>query len=200
MLRDEPIKKGIMNDTPKIERHFEPEFDKAANEYEITLGPSYLNGLPDVEDWHILLNAIENPVTKEFAELWHEKAKAAKGVPLRQDFDFRTLVKFGRYLALYKRTEEGHWLTTFCGDGIVEEIKLELSNKYIHEYADKETLKFWMDNIQQITEQCRPVMEYYTLEYTKEHHKTSIVLNLPLKSGDSDLVDMFICHESFLYL
>lgn len=189
-----------MNDTPKIERYFEPEFDKSADDYKITLGPSYLNSLPDLQDWHAFLKTIENPVTKEFAEVWQEKAMAAKGVPLRSDFDFQTLVKYGRYLVIYKRTEDGHWLTTFCGDGIVEEIKLELSNKYIHEYADKETLKFWMANIQHITVQCRPVMEYFPLEYTKEHLKTSMSLNLPLRSGESDSVDMFICHESCLYL
>lgn len=189
-----------MNDTVKIEKYFDREFASEANNYKNIIGPSYLNGLPDPEEWHIFLKSIEDPITKEFAEVWQDKAKAAKGVPLRSDFDFQNLVKYGKYLTIYKRTEEGYWLTTYCGIGIAEELKLELSNKYIHEYADEDILEYWMANIQQITECCKPIVEYYALEYTNQHHKTSQTLNLPLRSGASDSVDMFICYEYFSYV
>lgn len=189
-----------MNDTQKIERRFELGLSKPSDNYQAILGPSYLSGLPSEKEWVDFIKCIKNPATKEFAEIWREKATVAKGVPLRSDFNFQTLVKYGKNLAIYKRTEEGRWLTTFCGDGIVEDIKLELSHKYIDEYADEETLKFWMANIQQITEQCKPIFEVFTLEYTKEHHKTSQTLNLPLRSGSNDSADMFICYDYFLYL
>lgn len=189
-----------MDYTPKIARHIDFGLAKPSDNYKAIKGPSYIDGLPSEKEWLDFLNIIENPGTKEFAELWREKYQAANGIPHRQDFDFETLVKYGKHLVIYKRNEEGRWFTTFCGDRIVEEIKLELSHKYIDDYADEETIKFWMTNIQQITQQCTPIFEIFTLEYTKEHHKTSHSLNLPLKSGADGSVDMFICHEFFLYI
>ena len=189
-----------MNDSQKIEKYHESGIVNPSDNFLITKGPSYLEGVPSDKEWLGFINKVENLETKEFTNLWREKSKIENGVPLRRDFDFRSLVKFGKNLVIYKFTEEGRWFTTFCGDNIVEETNLELSNKYIDEYADENTLKYWMENIQLITEQHMPVFENYTLEYSKKDHKTSLAINLPLRSGADDSIDMIICHESFLYL
>jgi hypothetical protein len=189
-----------MDHSRKIKQNFDSGLVKPSDSYQAILGPSYKSGLPSEKEWLDFISGIENSGTREFAQVWREKSKAVNGVPLRRNFDFKTLVKYGQNLVICKRTEKGRWLTTYCGDTIVQEINLELSNKYIDEYADKETINFWMANIQQITEQCKPVFEIFTLEFTAKHHKTNYSLNLPLRSGADESVDMFICHEFFLYL
>lgn len=165
--------------------------------YEIFLGPSYLDGLPDQQEWQAFNEHIQDPASVAFAELWQAKAMAAGGIPLRQDFSFQDLVKYGSRLALYKLTEDNRWLTTFCGDEIVQNVGSELTNKCMDEYADKDTLKFWMDNIEIICGQGKPVMEFYVLDHAGKDYSMCHSLNLPLRSGTRDFSDMFICHENY---
>ncbi len=168
-----------------------------ADDYEVFIGPSYLDGMPDQQEWRAFCKYFQDPSSLAFAALWQEKAMAANGVPLRSDFSFKDLVKYGTHLALYKLTEENRWLTTFCGDGVVQHIGFEPTGKCLDEYADKDTLEFWAANIKRITEHCEPVMEIITLDYVNKDYSRSKTLNLPLRSGLRDLPDMFICHVAY---
>ena len=180
-----------MDETHKVEQ--------GEDDYKVIVGPSFSRSLPGREEWQFFVESIQCAESREFAALWLEKAQAANGIPLRSDFDFRELVKYGKYLILYKLTQDNRWLTTFCGDGIVEDIDRELTGKHLDDYAEEKTLDFWMKNIQLMLEDHKPIMEYFTLEYTKKQHKMSQSLNLPLKSGAGDTVDMFICHEAVVF-
>lgn len=174
-----------------------PRPKAAADSYEVFLGPSYLDGLPDQEEWRAFNKYIQDPASLAFAGLWQEKAAAANGIPLRKDFGFRELVKYGSHLALYRLTEDNRWLTTFCGDIIVQNVGIELTGKCIDEYADKDTLEFWMENIKFICEQGKPIVEFYSLEHAGKDYSVCHSLNLPLRSGTHDFSDMFICHDIY---
>ncbi|MCH8863338.1 MAG: hypothetical protein IID51_12635, partial [Proteobacteria bacterium] len=115
-----------------------------------------------------------------------------------KEFSFRDLTKYGSSLALYKLTEDDRWLTTFCGEEIVQDVGFELTGKYLDEYADKDTLEFWMENIKFICGQGKPIMESYTLDHANREYAKCLSLNLPLKSGVHDFPDMFICHETYV--
>lgn len=99
------------------------------NSYEVVIGPSFMDGFPDQEEWLSFKKCIQYPETLAFLGLWQEKAFAAQGIPLRKDFSFEELVKFGRHLAIFKQTEDNRWLTTFCGGAIVEQIAFEPTGK-----------------------------------------------------------------------
>lgn len=165
--------------------------------YEVFVGPSYLDGLPNQKEWLAFCKSIQHPSSLVFAEMWQEKAVAANGVPLRSDFSFQDLVKYGSSLALYKLTEENRWLTTFCGDEIVQNVGFEPTGKFLDEYADQDTLEYWAKSIKHIIGRCEPVMEFFTLDFANKDYSRSQTLNLPLRSGLRDLPDMFICHLAF---
>lgn len=174
-----------------------PQPKAAAGSYEVSVGPAYLNGTPNQEKWLAFNEYIKDPEALAFAGLWHQKAKTADSVPLRKDFSFKELVEFGRFLTLYKLTEDDRWLTTFCGEEVAYNVGMELAGKHLDEYASKEILKIWMDNMVYICEQGRPFMEIFDLDYAGKSHLECHTLNLPLRSGDRDFPDMFVCFESY---
>ena len=177
------------------------------NGYKVLNGPSYLDCLPDQEHWLESKKLIQDSKALAMLELWHEKAVAAKGVPLRKDFSFEDLVKHGSHMLLYKLTEDNRWLTTFCGGTIVEALGVELTGKYIDEYGDKNSLEFWMNNIKYISKHGAPLVEYYSLNFIGKEFIECMDLNLPLRSGERDFPDMFLalmvfdprtCNKSFI--
>lgn len=179
------------------ENNNRPPPKAAVDSYEVFLGPSYLQGLPALDEWRAFNGSIQDPESLAFAELWQKKATIIKGVPLRKDLGFRDLVRFGRNLVLYKRTNDDRWLTTFCGDEIVQNVGIELTGKCLDEYADKDTLEYWMQNIEYVCNQGKPIMEFYTLDHASKDYSLCQSLNLPLRSNNSDLPDMFVCHEVY---
>lgn len=174
-----------------------PQPKAAADSFEVSVGPGFLDGLPSQEDWLAFKERIEEPNSAVFAGLWQEKAKAENGVPLRSALSFRELVKYGKHLTLYKLTEEERWLTTFCGDEVVVNLGMELTGKHLDEYGCEETLKFWMSNMKYIRDQGRPYMETFTLDYVGKPYSVCRTLNLPLRSGNRDFPDMFVCYETY---
>jgi hypothetical protein len=54
-----------------------------------------------------------------------------------------------------------------------------------------------MENMVYIREQGRPFMEIFDLDYAGKPHLNCHTLNLPLRSGNRDFPDMFICFESY---
>lgn len=171
--------------------------EAAYNGYKVISGASFLESLPSQEQWLDFTKLIQDPMTMAMAELWYKKAIAAKGVPLRKDFSFDDLAKYGSHLLLYKLTEDNRWLTTFCGTTIVDTLGIELTGKYIDEYGDENSLEFWLSNIKYITEQGAPFVEYYSLNFVDKEFVECADINLPLRSGDRDFPDMFFAIMSF---
>ena len=169
----------------------------AYNDYKVIEGTSFLDSLPSQEQWLDFKNLTQDPMTLAMIELWYKKAKAVNGVPLRKDFSFEELAKYGSHLLLYKLTEDNRWFTTFCGTKIVDTLGIELTGKYIDEYGDKNALLFWLKNIKYITEQGMPFVEHYSLNFVDKEFVECADINLPLRSGDRDFPDMFFAFMSF---
>lgn len=175
-----------------------PQPQASSDSFELSVGPKFLDGLPGQEEWVAFNECIEDPKAQAFAGLWHEKAVAANGVPLRKDLSFAELVRFGKHLTLYKLTEEDRWLTTFCGEEVTLNVGMELTGKHLDEYASEETLKFWMDNMKYIQVEGAPYLEIFRLDYAGKPFMKCHTLNLPLRSGGQKLPDMFVCYESYM--
>ncbi len=169
----------------------------AYNGYKALKGPSYLDCLPNEEHWLEFKKLIQSSKGLAMIELWHEKAVAAKGVPLRKEFSFKDLAEHGSHMMLYKLTEDNRWLTTFCGDTIVAALGVELTGKYIDEYGDENALEFWMENIKYISEHGAPLVEYYSLNFVDKEFIQCMDINLPLRSGERDFPDMFLAMMIF---
>ena len=174
-----------------------PQPQAASESFEVSVGPKFLDGMPGQEEWLAFNVCIDDPKAVALAEVWHDKAKAANGVPLRNDLSFRELVKFGKFLTLYKLTEEDRWLTTFCGEEVVHNVGMELTGKHLDEYASEKTLRFWMDNMTYIRDEGRPYLETFTLDVANKPYRVCQTLNLPLRSGTRPFPDMFVCYESY---
>ena len=160
---------------------------------ELVLGPSFKEAADTGDLWRDFLSQVDDPLALPFAELWGKKACAVDGVPLRKDFDFKELVKFGSNMCIAKLTNDGRWLTTFCGDAIVERIDMELTGKHIDEFADPDTLPFWEQSCHHLSDDCRPVIEKYNLDFAEKTYTRVTSVNLPLKSSKKlDFADMHI--------
>lgn len=175
----------------------EQQSNAVYNDYKALKGPSYLDCLPGQEHWLEFKQLIQSSKGLAMIELWHAKAVAAKGVPLRKDFSFKELAEHGSHLLLYKLTEDNRWLTTFCGDIIVDILGVELTGKYIDEYGDKNALEFWMENIKYISGHGAPLVEYYNLNFVDKEFIQCMDICLPLRSGERDFADMFLAMMVF---
>lgn len=170
---------------------------KRTFDYKVIFGPSFSAGLTEHEEWQSFKKLILNPNSLALAELWHEKALKAGGVPFRQDFSFREFVKFGSFIFLAKLNEENRWRTTYCGEGIVWNSGLEPTGKCLDEFGTPETLKFWLDNLKALTDESKIYLEFFKLEFTTGEIIHSTVINLPLKSKDSNFPDINLTYDAF---
>lgn len=171
-------------------------FGKSHN-LDFNYGPSFQNGLVDPEEWETFKKNIKCENSAALTDLWHKKADVANGVPNRKDFRFEDLVKFGSNLYLAKLTEDNRWLTTFCGEGIVNTVGFDASSKYIDEFGPPELLEYWLKNLKELTDHSKPFMEYYTLEFANREFIHCSSINLPLKSEGSDFPDIVMTHEAY---
>ena len=167
------------------------------SDYRVVPGPSFSNGLPDLDEWLSFKKLILNPDSLAFAELWFNKATTAKGTPLRKDFSFHELVTYGSNLYMAKLTEDNRWHTTYCGNNIVDELGLDMTGKYLDEFADPETSVYWLDNSGLMTDKTSVYMEFCTLEFLDKEYRHCSMLNLLLKSGSRDFPDIMMVHEAF---
>jgi hypothetical protein len=165
--------------------------------YKVISGPSFSDGLPKADDWLSFKEKIKNPEGLDLVELWYAKAREAKGIPLRSDFNFAELVNYGQYLYLGKLNEEMRWETTFCGDGIVREVGYELTGKCLDDLADNVTLEFWEKNLKLLTDESKPFLELFTLEYIGREHIHCKEINLPLMSGNREFPDMNMAYNIY---
>ena len=165
--------------------------------HRLVLGPSLLDGLPGSEDWRAFTRHIKDPSCLALTELWIEKVHAAGGIPLRNDFGFEEIAKWGSTLMLYKLDENDRWLTTFAGSTVVEVLGFEPTGKYLEDYGADNSLKFWLDNMQYITDAHMPLIESYNLEFVEKDYVRVSAVNLPLKTGTRDFPDSYFEILSF---
>lgn len=160
-------------------------------------GPSFQGTPADPDDWRKFKKNVKCEISLGLSDLWHEKASTANGIPSRKDFPFEELVNFGSNLYMARLTEDNRWLTTFCGEGIVNTVGFDASGKYIDEFGPPDLLKYWLKNLKELTDHSRPFMEYYTLEFADREFIHCSSVNLPLKSEGSDFPDIVMSHEAY---
>lgn len=161
------------------------------------MGPSFLNGLPDLDEWQKFKNYIKHEQALALMDLWFEKASQAGGVPLRGDFSFDEFVLFGSNIYIAKLKEDGRWHTTFCGGSIVDALGFDVSGKCLEDFATPETLKFWLDNLTIMTEQERTYFEFYSLELAENEISHSMSVTLPLKTDKDSISNTGLTFEIF---
>jgi hypothetical protein len=173
------------------------ELTKRTFDYKTIMGPSFLNGLPDNDEWQKFKKYINHEQTLALTELWFEKASKTNGVPLREDFSFDEFVQYGSNIYIAKLKEDNRWHTTFCGGSLVDVLGFDATGKCLDEFATPETLKFWVDNLNIMVEQETVYLEFYSLELTNNEISHSLTISLPLKSDTDSISDTSLTHEVF---
>lgn len=158
-----------------------------------------LKKIPSFEEWEYFLSNIQSEKGTDFSNLWYSKAKETGGVPLRKDFSFEELVKYGTNIFMAKLDASGKWLTTFCGNDIVENTGFDSTGKVLNEFGHSETLDVWLDTLTVLVNEYKPVIEFHTLEFINKDHVHCMAINFPLRSEGSDTPDIFISYEVFTH-
>ncbi|MCC3860948.1 hypothetical protein [Pseudemcibacter aquimaris] len=165
--------------------------------YRTIQGPSFLNGIPEAAEWADFKEKILCDKSKSLSELWFEKVIESGGIPDRKDFAVEEFIKFGTNIFIGKLTDDGKWLTTYCGSGIADSVGLDASNKTFEDYAKPKTQKFWEDNLKMLTDDGKVYLEYYSFEYDNHEIKHCAAINLPLYSDGSPFPNVNLSYESF---
>lgn len=166
-------------------------------DFKTILGPTFRGALPDLDDWISFKEKIRDEKCLALAELWYSKACLRNDVPFRGDFAFEELVNYGQNIFLAKLTDDGRWLTTYCGGDIVEKSGFDATGKYLDEFSAPETLKFWTNNFKSFTGEGSVMLEYFTLEYFGKEYTHCTTLSFPLKSDGSDEIDISFSYDMF---
>jgi hypothetical protein len=165
--------------------------------FKIVAGPSFSKKFPSEVEWQDFLKNILDDKGKEFSNLWYSKALAAGGIPLRKDYSIEDMVKYGQNIFIAKREESNRWMVTYCGTDIVKNAGFETTGKYMDEFGNPETMDFWLQSIDILTVEKKPVLEYTTLAFVKKDFIHCLSINFPLRSADDKEPDMFFAFEVF---
>ncbi len=165
-------------------------------------GPAFKDGVANDADWQAFVSLIVDEKALALANLWREKAVACGGIPMRKDFSFEEFVRFGSQIYMCKRTEEDRWMTTFCGEAIVDNFGYDPTGEHLDEVDEEDTTEFWYGVLTKMVENHQPFIEYYAMEHEAKPllapqitHCTGI--NFPMKSEEGGKADMSLTFEVF---
>ena len=82
-------------------------------------------------------------------------------------------------MLICKLNAENNWMITFYGSVIVEKFNFEPTGKSLGEYGESDVVNFWLENLKNLTQEHRLIIEFHKLEYSSNKYINCTALNFP---------------------